>query len=373
MENNTIKEPLFHVVKRDDIKPLYKVIIYGVSILIALLIGAIMCSIVGRGNPIKFFTALFEGVLGTERKIWVFLQQTFLLVGVSMALVPAFKMKFWNLGANGQVIIGALATVACMYYFGGVLPDGVVILLMVITSIVSAVIWAVIPALLKAFFNTNESLLTLMMNYIASGLVSFCIATWVTSGSGTMKPIEYANLPELGNPYVLIILVGVLLSVFMIIYLKYSKHGYEISVVGDSQNTAKYVGINVKKVIIRTMVLSGAICGIVGLLLGGAISHMIGVNIVNNMGFTAIMTTWLANCNPIFMLLTCALVTFVNKGMETVRMQFSMTNDSIAKFVIGIVYFFIIACAFFIRYRLIFRKRKVAEKDFMNTAKKEEN
>ena len=153
-----------------------------------------------------------------------------------------------------------------------------------------------------------------------------------------------------------------MITAFMVIYLKFTKHGYELSVVGDSPNTARYVGMKVKKVVIRTMVLSGVICGIIGLLLVGAIGHTIGENTVNNRGFTAIMTTWLANCNPIFIVLSCLLVTFVNKGMEQVRMDFGMTNDSTANLIIGIVYFFIIACAFFIKYRVIFRKKEHNDK-----------
>ena len=273
-----------------------------------------------------------------------------------MAIVPAFKMKFWNLGANGQVLIGGLATISCMYYLGGKMNDGLVILFMVISSIVAGAIWAVIPALCKAFFNTNESLLTLMMNYIAQGLVTFFVAVWVKSGSGNLQPIPYGNIPQIGNPYLLTIIVGALITLFMWIYLKFSKHGYELSVVGDSPNTARYIGINVKKVIIRTLCLSGAICGIVGLMLTGAMSHTIGTNTVQNMGFTAIMTTWLANCNPLMMIFTCALVIFVSSGMQQVRMDFALTNDSTANVVIGLVYFFIIACAFFIQYKVVFRK-----------------
>ena len=116
--------------------------------------------------------------------------------------------------------------------------------------------------------------------------------------------------------------------------------------------------MKVKKVVVRTLVLSGVICGIVGLLLVGSIGHTIGVNTANNMGFTAIMTTWLANCNPIFMVLTCLLVTFISTGMKQVRMNFGMTNDSTANLIIGILYFFIIACAFFVKYKMVFRKKE---------------
>ena len=348
------REPLFHVVKRDGLKTKFVVMIYAIAIVASLLLGGIITSLASKGDPFSFFLSLVDGCFGTERKIWVFLQQMALLISVSMALVPAFKMKFWNLGGNGQILIGGLAAIACMFYMGGKVEDGVIILVAVIASALAGAIWAVIPALCKAFFNTNESLLTLMLNYIASGLVTFFLAVWVKSGSGVLEPIKYGNLPNLFNPYLLIVLFGVIITVIMFVYLRFSKHGYELSVVGDSPNTARYIGINVKMVVIRTMILSGAICGLVGLLLTSGMSHTIGVKTAQNMGFTAIMTTWLGNCNPLMILATCGLVTFVTKGMEQVRMDFGLTNDSIANLIIGLVYFFIIACAFFIQYKVVF-------------------
>ena len=357
------REPLFHVVKRDGLKTKFVVMIYAIAIVASLLLGGIITSLASKGDPFSFFLSLVDGCFGTERKIWVFLQQMALLISVSMALVPAFKMKFWNLGGNGQILIGGLAAIACMFYMGGKVEDGVIILVAVIASALAGAIWAVIPALCKAFFNTNESLLTLMLNYIASGLVTFFLAVWVKSGSGVLEPIKYGNLPNLYNPYLLIVLFGVIITVIMFVYLRFSKQGYELSVVGDSPNTARYIGINVKMVVIRTMILSGAICGLVGLLLTSGMSHTIGVKTAQNMGFTAIMTTWLGNCNPLMILATCGLVTFVTKGMEQVRMDFGLTNDSIANLIIGLVYFFIIACAFFIQYKVVFNVKSKKAKE----------
>ena len=361
MSNTTsnVREPLFHVAKRENLKVYWKILIYAVAIIGSLFLGGIICSLVSRGDPFSFFESLYIGCFGTERKTWLFLQQVALLLGVSMALVPAFKMKFWNLGANGQILMGGLAAIACMKYMGEAgANDTVIILCSTIASILAGAIWAVIPAICKAIWNTNESLFTLMLNYVASGLVTCFIAVWVISGSGVLQPIPYGNIPQIYNQYLLIILFGVIVTAFMFIYLKFSKHGYELSVVGDSQNTAKYIGINVKKVIIRTLVLSGAICGLVGLLLTAGMNPTIGTNTANNMGFTAIMTTWLGNCNPLFIVATCALVSFITNGMKQVRMDFGLTSDSISNLIIGLVYFFIIACAFFIQYKIMFNKKK---------------
>lgn len=358
------REPLIHIAKRDNLSFGKKAVIYAISLISGLLLSSIVCSVFSEvGTVTDFFRAVFKGAFGTPRKIWDLFRSTALLLGVSLALVPAFKMKFWNLGGNGQVLMGCVATVSCMYYLGGKLPDNVVIVFMIISSIAAGAIWAVIPAIFKALFNTNESLFTLMMNYIAQGIVMVCINAWVKGGSGIITPIKYANIPNLVNEYLLIIIVFAVLCLFMFAYLKYSKHGYEIAVVGESQNTAKYIGINVKKVIIRTLLLSGAICGIVGLFISGAMSHSVNTSSANNMGFTGIMTAWLANFNPLMIALSSLFISFISKGMVQVRKDFAFTNDSIANLVIGLVYFCVIACYFFITYKIVFRKRNSAEKE----------
>lgn len=351
----TKKEPLFHIVKRDNLTAKQKALLYAGAIFLGLLVGGIICSLFSTKNPINFFVSLVSGSLGTMRRIWLLLQSTALLLGVSLALAPAFRMKFWNLGGNGQVLMGCLAYVAMMFYLGGKLPDFVVMLLGLIAGVVMGAVWALIPALFKAFFNTNESLFTLMMNYIASGLVSTFITIWVKTGSGVLKPIENGVLPEIGNRYLLTILVFFLLAGAMYAYLKYSKQGYEVSVVGESNNTARYIGINVKKVIIRTMILSGAIAGLVGVFIGGAIDHTVSTTSASNMGFTAIMTAWLAAFNPLVMMASCFFITFVSKGMTQVRKDFKFTNDAIANIVIGVIYFAVIAVTFFLSYKVVFR------------------
>ena len=369
------KEPLVRLVKRDSL-PVWKIIIiYAVAIIASLLISSFICSFFSptnkslldvfvKRNPIAFFTSLFEGAFGSPRKIWLLFQDVALLLGVSVALVPAFKMKFWNLGGNGQILVGCLASVACMFYLGGKIPEPLLIIIMVVSSIVAGAIWGVLPAIFKAYFGTNESLFTLMLNYIASGLVLMFLTIWAKNGSGVLDPLKYGNFPALfGNAQLLAIVVFFGLAVLMFIYLKYTKHGYEISVVGDSPNTAKYIGINVKRVIIRTMIISGALSGIVGLFIAGGLDHTISTASANNMGFTAIMATWLAAFNPLVMMGTCFFIIFISRGMVDVRGEFGFTNDSVANIVIGLVYFCVIACSFFINYRIVFRGSNARTKE----------
>ena len=352
MTDTKVREPLFHITKRDNITTKKSILIRVIAVFFSLLLLCIVCAIIGGEGIDVVLGALFDGNFGSERKFWIMLQDTALLLGVSLALIPAFKMKFWNLGGNGQILIGCLMAVVCMKFFGGKIPDWSIWIIMTLLCVLSGAIWALIPAVFKAFFNTNESLFTLMLNYVAQFLVGYFVVTWSTSGSNVLTPFDQGNLPVLGNQYVLTVIVIALSTVVMSIYLSKSKQGYELSVVGESQNTAKYVGINVKKVIIRTMAISGAMCGIVGLLLAGAIEHTMSESIAKNMGFTAIMATWLGHCNPVMVILTSFLITFLNRGMVSVRMELNLTSDAIGNVCIALAYFIIIASEFFITYKV---------------------
>ena len=218
------KEPLLRLVKRGPLGANKIILIYAIAIVVSLLLSAIICSLFSSKNPIAFFVSIFDGALGTPKRIWLLLQDTALLLGVAVALVPAFKMKFWNLGGNGQILIGSLASISCMFYLGGKIPDALLILLMTVASVVAGAVWGVLPAIFKARFETNESLFTLMLNYIATGLVSMFLTIWVKSGSGVLEPLSSGNFPDLfGSKYLLTVLVFFVLAGLMYVYLKYSK------------------------------------------------------------------------------------------------------------------------------------------------------
>ena len=360
-KNKKVHEPLFHIAKRAHISGGKAWLIRIGAVLAALIICAVVIMLLTGENPFSVYATMFEGAFGTERKIWKLLQNLAMLLCVSLALTPAFKMRFWNIGGEGQVLIGGLATTACMILLGGKLPNGLLIIVMLVASILAGAIWALIPAIFKANFNTNETLFTLMMNYVAIQIVSYFCMYWENpKGSGKIGVINGNSmqgwLPTIGDyDYLLNILIVLVLTVAMYIYLKYSKHGYELSVVGESENTAKYIGINVKKVILRTMFVSGAVCGIAGFLLVGGTDHTISSSTAGNRGFTAIMVSWLAKFNPIYMILTSFLLVFLSAGASQISMVFNL-NESFSDIITGIILFFIIGSEFFINYELKFRK-----------------
>ncbi len=364
--NEKKKEPFFHIVKRDAL-PWYKSIgIRAGAIVLALILCAVVTTITTGTNPIQVYKSIFIGAFGTSRKTWITFQNIAILLLISLALTPAFKMRFWNIGGEGQVLIGGLAAAACMICLDDKLPNALVMVCMVIASIAAGAVWGFIPAFFKAKWNTNETLSTLMLNYIATQLVAFFIIVWeVPKGSGKIGIINQDSnigwLPQIfGSKYLLSILVAVVITVFMYIYLNYSKQGYEISVVGESENTAKYVGIKVEKVIIRTMLLSGAVCGLVGLLLVGGINHTITTTIAGGQGFTAVLVSWMSKFNPLTMIFSSFLIVFMNRGASEISTNFGL-NHSYSDILTGIILFFIIGCEFFITYKIQFLKKHKKE------------
>lgn len=360
------KEPLFHIVKRDAL-PWYQAIgIRALAIILALILCGIITTITTGINPVEVYKSIVAGAFGSVRKTWITFQNVSILLLIALALTPAFKMKFWNIGGEGQVLIGGLAAAACMICLGDKLPNGVVIFCMILASIAAGAFWGFVPAFFKARWNTNETLFTLMMNYIATQLVAFFTIVWeVPKGSGKIGIINQNSnvgwLPQVfGSKYLLTIIVAVIVTIFMHIYICYSKHGYEICVVGESENTAKYVGIKVEKVIIRTMILSGAICGLVGLLLVGGINHTVTTTIAGGQGFTAVLVSWMSKFNPFTMIFSSLLIVFMDRGASEISTNFGL-NHSYSDILTGIILFFIIGCEFFITYRLQFRKKTEKE------------
>ncbi len=353
----------FHIVKRDDIAWWKGWLIRVAAVLCALVVCGLITIMLTDLNPVEVYVTMAQGAVGTPRLVWNLLQNTAILLCVSLAVTPAFKMRFWNIGAEGQVLIGGLATATCMIFLGGKLSTPLLILVMLITSVVAGALWGLVPAYFKTRFNSNETLFTLMMNYIAIQLVAYFTLEWsVPKGSGTPRTLEFGQLPTLfGQKYLINILIVVLLTVLMYIYLKYSKQGYEISVVGESEKTAKYIGINVKKVVLRTMAISGAICGVAGFLLVAGTDHSLKSDTAGGRGFTAIMVSWLAKFNPVFMILTSLLIVFLEKGASKISEVYRL-NDAFADIITGIIIFFIIGSEFFINYTIKRNRQSKEEK-----------
>ena len=354
------KQSLFHISKREAL-PLHKaLLIRGGIILLALVFCGLVTTVLTGQNPISVYATILDGAFGSARRVGVTFRNTAILLGISLAVTPAFKMRFWNIGAEGQTLIGCLATTACMILLGDKVPNFLLIIISLVAALAAGALWGFLPAFFKAKWNTNETLFTLMMNYVATQLASFFIIVWeVPKGAGKIGIINQSTkagwLPELGNAYLLPILIVAIMTGVIYIYMQYSKQGYEIAVVGESQRTASYAGIKVDRVIIRTMVLSGALCALIGFILTSGVDHTLTTTIVDSRGFTAVMVSWMSKFNPFIMIASSLLLVTMDRGATEVSSALGL-NHSFADILTGIILFFIIATEFFITYKISLRK-----------------
>ncbi len=377
-----------HIAKRDNL-PVWKAwLIRGAAIVIAIMLCALITFLFTKMNPITVVDKMFKGLFGSERKTWKTAYQVACLLGISLAVTPAFKMRFWNIGAEGQVLIGAFAAAACMFYAGrmpffnnpGVsmeVKNAILFPAMLLAAVLAGALWGFLPAFFKSRWNTNETLFTLMMNYVALQIVKFMVSyrgfKYLWSPNGTAVGMINSDLASAGignftkiggkpgTQYLFSIAVVAVLTVLLYLYLRFSKHGFEIAVVGESERTASYAGIKVNRVIIRTMILSGALCGLVGFLIVGA-EGTIAANSVDGRGYTAVMVSWMSQFNPIGMIFSSLLLVFMQFGAKEVPMPDGVSLDkNFANMLMAIILFFIIGCEFFINYQLQFGRHKKRE------------
>lgn len=355
------REPIFRIVKRDGTTMRSKILARALAILLALVLDALFIFFVTGLNPFSVYVVMFKGTFGTGIRFSWAMRDLVSLLCIGIALAPAFKMKFWNIGAEGQVLIGGLMTALVMVYCGNKLPTPVLFLVMLLVSVAAGAIWGLIPAFFKAKWKTNETLFTLMMNYVATSFVA-CAVNVMRGKASSLGKLNMGTqagwFPQfLGQRYNINILVVVILTFAMFFYLKYTKQGYEISVVGESENTARYAGINVGRVIMRTMAISGAICGLCGFLIVAGRDQTISVQTAGGNGFTAIIVAWLAKFNTFYMALISFLLIFLQKGAGEIASAYGL-NDYAASIITGIILFCILGSEFFINYRMIFRSKK---------------
>ena len=358
----TNHEPLIHIAKRDGLAWWRAWLIRLAAAVMALLVCALFIYGLTKLNPIKVYGAMWEGAFGSARRCWITVRDASILLCIGVGLAPAFMMRFWNVGAEGQMLMGGCATAAVLIYAGRAMPTAALLVTGAAASIIAGALWGILPAVFKARWNTNETLFTLMMNYIAIQLTCFLVTKWENpKGSNSVGIINQQTqagwFPSIfGQQYMMNVIIVLALTVGMYLYLQYTKQGYEISVVGESENTARYAGISVRRVIIRTMALSGAVCGLSGFVAVAGASHTISTNTAGGRGFTAIIVAWMAKFNTFVMILIAVLLVFLEKGAIQIASQFHL-NDYASNVVTGIILFFLLGSEFFIQYTVHFRSR----------------
>ena len=362
----------FHIVKRDNCPLWKKCCLYLGAVVIALLLGAALLISLGV-NPVAYYTRMFTmGTIGNKiaYKVWInYLKELVPLVLVSVSLSLAFKMRFWNIGGEGQFILGSIAAAFVAFKAGEVLPNGITLILMCLAAMITAGLYGLFVAALKVKFGTNETLMTLMLNYVALYILIFLGETksdWnFFLDPGSARPVfasfaKLASFPSIpmGGKFSLNICVVMtaLIGVLVYVYLRYTKHGYEISVVGDSAGTARYAGMKVKWIVLRTVFLSAALIGLAAAFKVGT-AGILSTSITDDVGWTGIIVAWLSQLNTAVIFAVSALICVLHYGSTVAAATFAQVDSSFANMLQGAILFLVLAADFYTRFRIVSDKK----------------
>ncbi|WP_326910109.1 ABC transporter permease [Sedimentibacter sp. MB31-C6] len=356
--NKKAKEPFIRTVKNSERSKMdilkLRIIAFGLS----LIAGGLFILLIGY-DPFHVYATIISGAFRSKMAIQATIKIMIPLLMSSLGVTLAFKMKFWNIGAEGQIIMGAIFS-SYFALFHSDWPHVLLLLAMFIAGFVGGSLWGLIPAYFKSKYNTNETLFTLMLNYIALHVISFLRdGPWQDPGSSGFPKIARFDInAQLDKVFGVQFgwIIGLILVAIVFIYIKYTKQGYEISVVGESKATARYAGMNVRKVILRTMIISGGICGVTGVIQSAGSDMTLASSVAGGVGFTAIAIAWLSNLNPFGILLVSFLFSVLEKGSSVMQSTYGLSTYS-ASVLQGIILFFILGCEFFIRYKFVFRHK----------------
>lgn len=369
----TEKEPFIKISKRQNLALKFKILLIVGAIFLSLVLGGILLACLGY-NPVNFYVQMLMGNFKNAAYLTLLIQALIPLLITSLGVSLAFKMRFWNIGAEGQFIVGAICAMTFALLIGDSFPSPLGTIIIVLAGAIGGGIYAVIVALLKVRFNTNETLMTLMLNYVALYFGSYMLKTdfYANQGVGvpTFKTIAKAlwlTEIDIGKfTFDTSVFIAVALVIILFFYFKRSKQGYELNVVGDSPNTAKYAGMKVKWIIVRTMLLSGALIGLAGALkvCGSGAGHTFSAN--GDVGWTAIIVAWLAKLNPIGIFIASLLMSILERGCSFARTQLGISN-AMSDVLQGIILFSVLASDFFIGYKVTLRKKARAAVDARST------
>ena len=370
------RQPLFHVVKREQYGPGRQIAAYAAAVVLALAVGAALLAVQGV-EPLTFYKQLLTmGIPGSRypwRAVENFIKLFVPLLITSLALALAFKMRFWNIGGEGQFIMGAFWAGFAAMQLGGILPQPLMVLVMALCGALGGGLYGVFAAALKVKWGTNETLLTLMLNYIALYFLQFFAETkadWNFFLDPNSARPKFAKFPASAQMIAipigpfnlnLSLAAAAAICVALYIYLNRTKRGYEIAVVGDSPNTARYAGMRVGRIVVRTIFLSAALIGLAGAFQVSS-AGMLSASVTNDVGWTGVIVAWLAKLNTVGIVLASLLITVLQFGCQTASTTYPSIDANFANLLQGVILFIVLAADFFTRFKLVLRSRREAVK-----------
>lgn len=349
---------MFKIVKKTEVPPLQSALLRVFAAVYALLSAAVIMAAIGH-NPVQVYSEILKGAVGSAYRFRETINKGIPLVVLSLGIAVAFRMKFWNIGAEGQFYMGAYGASLIALFFPG-LPIVLMLVLMSLAAIAFGGVWSLIPAFLRIKFGTSETLITLMLNYVAIRWITYLqYGPWKDPAAGGMPKIarfpDAAVLPKLFGVHIGWIIALVLVA-FIYVLMKSTKLGYEIAVLGENLNTARYAGMNVTKIVLVAIIISGGLCGMAGMMQASAIEHSLSYQLSGGLGFTAIITAWLAHLNPILIVVVSFLFAILLQGGAYIQSALQIPA-AVALMLQGIILFFVLGSEFFLQYSIVSKKK----------------
>jgi simple sugar transport system permease protein len=328
------------------------------SVLVALLFSGLIMAAMGF-DPIAAYLAIAKGSFGSARGLINTVTVAIPLLIVALGLSISFSMRFWNIGGEGQMIMGAIFATYVAHQLPETTPAVLYWVTMALAAMLGGGLYALIPGLFRAYSGTNETLFTLMLNYVAIKVAVFLrLVLWknpAAKGFPQIKAIPAAaQLPKVFGIHIGWI-IALVVTLLVTIYLKYTKRGYETRVVGESERTAHYAGINVRRVLVGGVALSGAIVGLAGFVKLSGVSHVLSESIGGGNGFSAVIVAWLAQLNAPVMVLIALLFAAMEQGAMGMELALKIPA-SVADVIKGLILFSALASEFFISYHVVIEK-----------------
>lgn len=326
-------------------------------LLISLLIGALNYPV------LSVYQQMFIGAFGSLYSIQYVLIKTVPLALCAIGVTYAYRMKFWNIGAEGQLMMGAFAATGVALFYNH-FSQPVELLLMALAGAAMGAVWILIPAIFKIKFGVNETIMTLMMNYVATQWITYLqYSAWKDPKAFGFTKIatfeDNAILPNLFGIHIGFYIMLVILAITYVIF-RYTKLGFKMKIIGESSDTADYLGFKKNRIMFGMVALSGAICGLCGMIQVSGVEHTLNTSVSNNVGFSAILIAWLSGLNPIAILIVSFLFAGLTEGAGYLQTVFQIPQD-IAIIIQGIVLFCVTGSEFFTRFSVsLERTRKEA-------------
>jgi simple sugar transport system permease protein len=347
------------------------------SVVLGLLAGAVLLVLVDV-NPVETYRAMLEGAFGSAYAISETLVRAIPLMLTGLAVSIAFRMLFWNIGAEGQLAMGAFGAAGAALFLPELipgLPGWLLLLLMFAAGFAAGALWGLIPAALKGFLGVNEIITSLMLNYVAILWIQYLyFGPWKDPQGfgfpGTAAFPQDAWLPRIRDTFPQLVdvvntgrvhwglLIAILAALFIWLVLGRTKWGYEIRVIGENATAARYAGISLLRNFLLVMLLSGGLAGLAGFTQVAAVSHRLQQGIVVGDGYTAIIVAWLAGLNPFGVLVVALLLAALFVGGD--QIQITMGLPAAMSLVLqGAILFFVLGGNFFTKYRVRWVSRQL--------------